>query len=177
WRRIVRLVIAPARTAACSITLPIAGTSGRISRERGAMIIARLMVTCIGLTGTGRMIEPPEILGHIRIVFGKKGKLAGKKNRRHCRRELREAIDPVRVITNHSSGKQGYALAQAALDAGAEVCLITTPTALTPPVGANVINVKSVQEMLDAVLAESADVLIMAAARRTSRPKTVAKEK
>jgi len=83
----------------------------------------------------------------------------------------------VRVITNHSSGRQGYALAQAALDAGAEVCLITTPTSLTPPVSARVINVKSVEELLNAVLNESADALIMAAAAADFRPKHVAQDK
>jgi phosphopantothenoylcysteine decarboxylase/phosphopantothenate--cysteine ligase len=129
-----------------------------------------------GLSGTGRMIEPMDILGHIRMALGKNGKLAGKKVIVTAG-GTQEAIDPVRVISNHSSGKQGYALAQAALDAGAEVCLITTPTALTPPVGASVINVKSVQEMLDALMNESADALIMAAAVADFRPKLVAKEK
>lgn len=129
-----------------------------------------------GMKGTGRMIEPMEVLGHIRVALGKNGKLAGKKVIVTAG-GTQEAIDPVRVITNHSSGKQGYALAQAALDEGAEVCLITTPTALTPPVGANVIHVKSVQEMLDALMNESADALIMAAAAADFRPKIVAKEK
>lgn len=129
-----------------------------------------------GLSGTGRMIEPMEVLGHIRMTLGKNGKLAGKKVIVTAG-GTQEAIDPVRVITNYSSGKQGYALAQAALDAGAEVCLITTPTALTPPVGANVIHVKSVQEMLDTLMNESADALIMAAAAADFRPKIVAKEK
>ncbi|MCA2002148.1 MAG: bifunctional 4'-phosphopantothenoylcysteine decarboxylase/phosphopantothenoylcysteine synthetase, partial [Chloroflexi bacterium] len=88
-----------------------------------------------------------------------------------------EALDPARVITNRSSGKQGYAVAQAALDAGAEVCLITAPTALTPPVGARVVKVKSAQEMLDAVLSEAGDALIMAAAAADFTPKTVARDK
>ncbi len=129
-----------------------------------------------GLSGKGRMIEPMDVLGHIRMALGKNGKLAGKKVIVTAG-GTQEAIDPVRVITNHSSGKQGYALAQAALDAGAEVTLITTPTALTPPVGARVINVTSVQNMLDALLNESADALIMAAAAADFRPKVVAKEK
>ena len=129
-----------------------------------------------GLLGKGRMIEPAEILGHIRIVLGKNGILAGKKVVVTAG-GTQEAIDPVRVITNHSSGKQGYALAQAALDSGADVCLITAPTALTPPVGARVVNVSSVQEMLDAVLAESADALIMAAAAADFRPVQAAKDK
>lgn len=129
-----------------------------------------------GLSGVGRMLEPMEVLGHIRIALGKNGKLAGKKVIVTAG-GTQEAIDPVRVITNHSSGRQGYALAQAALDAGADVTLITTPTALTPPVGAKVINVRSVQDMLDALLNESADALIMAAAGADFRPVTVAKDK
>ncbi len=129
-----------------------------------------------GLSGVGRMIEPAEVLGHIRAALGKNGKLAGKKVIVTAG-GTQEAIDPVRVITNHSSGKQGYALAQAAMDAGAEVCLITTPTALTPPVGTRVVRVKSVQEMLDALANESADALIMAAAAADFRPKTIAKDK
>jgi phosphopantothenoylcysteine decarboxylase/phosphopantothenate--cysteine ligase len=129
-----------------------------------------------GLSGKGRLLEPSEILGHTRIALGKNGGLAGKKVVVTAG-GTQEAIDPVRMITNHSSGKQGYALAQAALDAGAEVCLITTPTGLTAPVGAKIIKVKSAQEMLEAVMAESADALIMAAAAADFRPKNIAKDK
>jgi phosphopantothenoylcysteine decarboxylase/phosphopantothenate--cysteine ligase len=129
-----------------------------------------------GLTGKGRMVEPAEILGHIRIALGRNGKLSGKKVVVTAG-GTEEALDPVRVITNHSSGKQGYAIAQAALDCGAEVCLITAPTSLTPPVGARVVQIKSAQEMLDAVLHESADALIMAAAAADFRPKKTARDK
>jgi len=85
-----------------------------------------------GLSGPGRMLEPLEILGHIRAALGKSGKLAGKKIVVTAG-GTQEALDPVRVLTNHSSGKQGYALAQAALDLGADVCLISAPTALSAP--------------------------------------------
>lgn len=129
-----------------------------------------------GLSGKGRMLEPMEVLGHIRIALGKHGKLAGKKIIVTAG-GTQEALDPVRIITNHSTGRQGYALAQAALDSGAEVCLITTPTALIPPMGARVIRVKSVQEMLEALMNESADALIMAAAAADFRPKQVSREK
>jgi phosphopantothenoylcysteine decarboxylase/phosphopantothenate--cysteine ligase len=146
-------------------------------KERGAIIIGPAQGhLASGLIGTGRMLEPAEILGHIRIALGKKGKLAGRKVVVTAG-GTQEAIDPVRVITNHSSGKQGYALAQAALDSGADVCLISAPTALSAPVGARVINVNSALEMLNAVLAESADVLIMAAAAADFTPKTIAKDK
>jgi phosphopantothenoylcysteine decarboxylase/phosphopantothenate--cysteine ligase len=129
-----------------------------------------------GLTGKGRMVEPEEIFGHMRVVLGKNGSLAGKKIVVTAG-GTQEALDPVRVITNHSSGKQGYAAAQAALDAGADVCLITAPTVLTPPVGARVIKVNSAMQMLNAVLAESADALIMAAAAADFIPKATAKDK
>jgi phosphopantothenoylcysteine decarboxylase/phosphopantothenate--cysteine ligase len=146
-------------------------------KARGAIIVGPAEGhLASGLTGTGRMIEPAEILGHIRVVLGKNGKLGGKKIVVTAG-GTQEALDPVRVLTNHSSGKQGYALAQAALDSGADVCLITAPTALTPPVGARVVKVNSAEEMLNAVLAESADSLIMAAAAADFRPKTIAKDK
>lgn len=129
-----------------------------------------------GLSGVGRMIEPMEILGHIRLALSKNGKLAGKKVVVTAG-GTQESIDPVRVITNHSSGRQGYALAQAAIDSGADVTLITAPTALTPPVGAIVVPVKSAQDMLDALLIETGDALVMAAAAADFRPKETAKDK
>ena len=147
-------------------------------KERGAIIIGPAEGhLASGLIGKGRMTEPAEILGHIRIALGKRsGKLAGKKVVVTAG-GTQEALDPVRVITNHSSGKQGYAIAQAALDSGADVSLITAPTALIAPVGARIVKVNSAQEMLDAVLAESADALIMAAAAADFRPKHTAKDK
>lgn len=130
-----------------------------------------------GATGRGRMLETGELLGHIRLVLGHHGLLADKKivitaGGTH------EPLDPVRVITNRSSGKQGYALAQAAINAGADVCLISTVN-LPPPVGARVVQVRTAQEMLEAVLEESAtaDALIMAAAVADFRPKNVAENK
>ena len=146
-------------------------------KKRGAIIVGPAEGhLASGLTGPGRMVEPAEVLGHVRMALGKNGKLAGKRVVVTAG-GTQEALDPVRVITNHSSGKQGYALAQAALDSGADVCLITAPTALTPPVGARVVKVNSAREMLDAVLAESADALVMAAAVADFTPKTIAKDK
>jgi phosphopantothenoylcysteine decarboxylase/phosphopantothenate--cysteine ligase len=146
-------------------------------KERGVIIVGPSEGhLASGLTGTGRMTEPAEILGHIRIALGKNGKLAGKKVLVTAG-GTQEALDPVRVLTNHSSGKQGYALAQAALDSGADVCLISAPTALIPPVGARVIKVNNAEDMLAAVLAESADALIMAAAAADFRPKHIAGDK
>jgi phosphopantothenoylcysteine decarboxylase/phosphopantothenate--cysteine ligase len=131
-----------------------------------------------GLVGKGRLVEPAEILGHIRFVMGKIGVLAGRKIVISAG-GTQEPLDPVRVLTNKSSGKQGYALAQAALDVGATVSLISAPTALPSPVGARLIPVTTAQQMLEAVLAESggADALVMAAAVADFRPKLVAENK
>lgn len=131
-----------------------------------------------GLTGKGRLIEPAELIGHIRLVLGRRGPLAGRKVVISAG-GTQEPLDPVRVLTNKSSGKQGYALAQAAIDAGADVALISAPTGLTPPVGARLVPVQTAQEMLEAVLTESAgaDVLIMAAAVADFRPRRLARDK
>ena len=131
-----------------------------------------------GLTGRGRMVEPAELLGHIRLALGAGGKLAGKKVVVTAG-GTQEPLDPVRVLTNKSSGKQGYAVAQACLDAGATVVLISAPAGLTPPVGAKFIPVCTAQEMKEAVLTESigSDALVMAAAVADFRPRTVAENK
>ncbi len=131
-----------------------------------------------GLLGKGRLIEPSELIGHIRLVLGQKGSLAGKKVVISAG-GTQEPLDPVRVLTNKSSGKQGYALAQAAIDAGAQVILISAPTALTPPVGARVVPVQTAPEMLEAVIGEAsgADALIMAAAVADFRPRQAAADK
>jgi len=131
-----------------------------------------------GLVGKGRMLEPAEIMGHIRRVLGKGGKLAGKKIVVTAG-GTQEPIDPVRFITNRSSGKQGYALAQAALDMGAEVTLISTPTTLVPPVGAHLVLACTAEDVQEAVLTEipGADALIMAAAVADFRPTKIAKKK
>ena len=150
-----------------------------ILKKRGATFIGPAEGhLASGLSGVGRMLETAEVIGHIRILLGQNGPLAGKKVVVTAG-GTQEPLDPVRVITNRSSGKQGYALAQAALDMGAQVTLITTPTSLTPPVGAKVIRVELAKEMLSSVLAESAksDALIMAAAVADFRPKAMAKEK
>jgi phosphopantothenoylcysteine decarboxylase/phosphopantothenate--cysteine ligase len=131
-----------------------------------------------GLIGKGRMLEPHELLGHVRLTLGKSGRLA---NRRVVVTAggTQEPIDPVRVLTNRSSGKQGFALAQAALDRGAQVTLISAPVSLTPPVGVDMIDVITAEEMKNATIQATADadVLIMAAAVADFRPENRAEEK
>jgi len=147
--------------------------------KRGAFIIEPLEGhLASGLVGKGRLPETSELIGHIRLILGRNGPLAHKKIVITAG-GTQEPLDPVRMLTNRSSGKQGFALAQAALDLGAHVNLITTPASLVPPVGANVIKVETAKEMLDAVLKESEEssVLIMAAAVADFRPKNRAKNK
>jgi phosphopantothenoylcysteine decarboxylase / phosphopantothenate---cysteine ligase len=131
-----------------------------------------------GLVGLGRMVEPVEILGHARRALARGGPLAGLRVVISAG-GTQEPIDPVRVITNRSSGRQGYALAQAALDWGADVTLIHTPTGLPLPVDAEEVAVCTAAEMLEAVRshAQSADALIMAAAVADFRPAAVADQK
>lgn len=120
-----------------------------------------------GLTGRGRLADPEVILGTLRQVLARGGDLAGRRIVVSAG-GTQEPIDPVRIITNRSSGKMGYAIAEAARDRGARVTLIATPTAgaLTPPFGTELVRVETVIEMHEAVKAamRTGDVLIMAAA-------------
>ncbi len=131
-----------------------------------------------GLLGRGRMVEPDKLVGHIRLALGRAGPLLDRQILVTAG-GTQEPLDPVRALTNHSSGKQGYALAQAALDRGARVKLISAPTALTAPVGAEVVEVTTAAQMCDAVLAAAgeADVLLMAAAVADFRPAGKADQK
>jgi phosphopantothenoylcysteine decarboxylase/phosphopantothenate--cysteine ligase len=131
-----------------------------------------------GLEGEGRLVEPEEILGHIRLVLGRRGALAG----RHVvvsAGPTREFLDPVRFLGNPSSGRQGFALAQAALDRGAAVTLIAGPVQLPIPIGAQRVDVLAAEGMKQAVLRASAnsDALLMAAAVTDYRPREAATEK
>jgi phosphopantothenoylcysteine decarboxylase/phosphopantothenate--cysteine ligase len=131
-----------------------------------------------GLEGEGRLLEPDDLFGHIRLLLGRTGDL-GERRIVVTAGPTREMIDPVRFLSNPSSGKQGYALAQAALDRGAYVTLISGPAELPTPVGADRVNVASAAEMLTATQAAcaSADALLMAAAVADYRPDAVAAQK
>jgi phosphopantothenoylcysteine decarboxylase/phosphopantothenate--cysteine ligase len=117
-----------------------------------------------GETGDGRMAEPLEIVAAIETFFGAHGPLAG----RHAlvtSGPTQEPIDPVRYISNRSSGKQGHAIAESLHALGARVTLVSGPVALPDPAGVNVIHVETAQNMLDACMgALPADVAICAAA-------------
>ena len=148
-------------------------------RERGAFIIGPAAGRLAsGLSGMGRLVDPAQIVDSLYGIMGRNGDLAGK----HIvvsAGGTQEPIDPVRVITNHSSGKMGYALAQAARDRGAKVTLVTAPTALPSPAGVEMRRVVTVADMREAVLSAcvGADALIMAAAVSDYRPAQIADQK
>ncbi|HQR46498.1 MAG TPA: bifunctional phosphopantothenoylcysteine decarboxylase/phosphopantothenate--cysteine ligase CoaBC [Thermoanaerobaculia bacterium] len=131
-----------------------------------------------GLSGTGRFAEPEEIVGRVRTVLGKNGPLAGRAVVVSAGPTF-EPIDPVRFVGNRSSGRQGFAMARAALDLGARVVLVAGPTPLATPAGAERIDVATAAEMRDAVLTASAraDALVMAAAVADFRPEEPARAK
>jgi len=125
-----------------------------------------------GRTGKGRLVETDVLIGALKYELGRRrGDLAG-------RRVVvtaggtREPLDPVRFISNYSSGKMGYALAEAARDRGAEVTLVSTVSVLPLPYGVRLVAVETVAEMRDAVLAacQPGDALVMAAAVSDYRP-------
>ena len=129
-----------------------------------------------GETGLGRMLEPAEILAALPAVLGA-GPLTGKRVLITAGPTF-EAIDPVRGLTNRSSGKMGYAVAQAAREAGAEVCLVSGPTCLAAPAGVRRIDVQSAAEMRAAVLRElPSDVFIAVAAVADYRMDAAAAQK
>ena len=130
-----------------------------------------------GETGPGRMLEPDEIAEFLQLQFQELS-LAGKIVVLTAGPTW-EAIDPVRGLTNHSSGKMGYALASALHDAGANIKLISGPTALKPPHGVDCINVTSAQEMCNAVMENIAtcDIFVAVAAVADYRPVSSAKQK
>ena len=131
-----------------------------------------------GMSGVGRLVEPVELMGHISAVLAQRGDLAGRTIVVSAG-GTQEPIDPVRVITNRSSGKMGYALAEAARDRGADVVLIAAPTGLPDPAAVRIVRVETALEMRDAVM-ESLDgacALIMAAAVADYRPAAASPEK
>lgn len=158
---------------------PATQANVRTLKDRGVILVGPTEGRMAsGLSGMGRMVEPPALLGEVRHLLGANGPL-------HGRRVIvstgptREPVDPVRFISNRSSGKQGIAVAQAALDAGARVILVAGPTCEEIPYGAETIHVQTTQEMGDAILSciDEADVLLMVAAVADFRPNSIADRK
>jgi phosphopantothenoylcysteine decarboxylase / phosphopantothenate---cysteine ligase len=124
-----------------------------------------------GAEGEGRLASPESIVDTARWLLGRGGPLAGTKVVVSAG-GTREPLDPVRYIGNRSSGAMGYAIARAAVDAGADVTLVSGPVALAAPVGVELVSVETASQMRDAIAAASdtADLLIMAAAVADFRP-------
>jgi phosphopantothenoylcysteine decarboxylase / phosphopantothenate---cysteine ligase len=147
-------------------------------KQRGiALLEPDVGLQACGETGAGRLMDVADIVTAVASLF-RSTSLAG----RHVvvtAGPTQEAIDPVRFISNHSSGKQGYALALAAIEAGARVTLISGPTNVAAPDRATVVNVRSADEMLEAVMSSvsDADIFIGVAAVADFRPASVETQK
>jgi phosphopantothenoylcysteine decarboxylase/phosphopantothenate--cysteine ligase len=148
-------------------------------RSRGVTIIgpAEGEQAC-GETGLGRMVEPADILAALTVREASPGPLAGRKVVVTAG-PTRERIDPVRFITNRSSGKMGYAVAEALREAGADVVIVSGPVSVATPAGVRRVDVETAEQMMDAVRAElpGTDIFIAAAAVSDYRPVQAAAEK
>ena len=155
---------------------PVVQENLQILRDRGVFVIdpGEGMLAC-GYQGQGRMAEPEEIIARIEKILD--ASLPDWKGKRVVvtAGPTREPLDPVRYFTNRSSGKMGYAIAEAAARTGAEVVLISGPTSLTTPPGVRRVDVVRAEEMLQEVLKAlpRADIIIKAAAVADYRPATV----
>ncbi|MGB9672566.1 MAG: bifunctional phosphopantothenoylcysteine decarboxylase/phosphopantothenate--cysteine ligase CoaBC [Anaerolineales bacterium] len=172
------LVLAPAMDGGM-YAHPATQNNIKTLQERGVHFIGPIEGRMAsGMIGLGRMAEPSEIMGELRYFLSRDGDLKGKKVVVTAGGTA-EAIDAVRAITNRSSGKQGFAIAQAALDHGGDVLLIAANTQLPTPTGAMRINVTSAKEMHAAVMdaIQDAAALIMAAAVADFQPEITHSEK
>lgn len=157
-------------------------TQGHIAslKAKGARIIAPASgVLACGAVGAGRLPEPVDVVAEVENIFAVKQSLAGKKVLVTAGGTI-EPLDPIRFIANHSSGRQGYAIAAEAVARGAEVILVSGHADVEPPIGlAKFVKVDTTRQMREAVLAdfEDADIVIKAAAVADYRPKTVAANK
>ncbi len=150
----------------------------KITANAGKIIPVESGELASGLIGEGRMAEPEKIVQWLNSFFLTGQQLAGKKALVTAGPTY-EAIDPVRFIGNHSSGKMGIAIAQELADRGAEVTLVLGPSALMPPNKVKTVNVRSASEMLDACIIEfeGADITVMSAAVADYTPVSIAGEK
>ncbi|MBM2826599.1 MAG: phosphopantothenoylcysteine decarboxylase/synthetase [Dehalococcoidia bacterium] len=165
------IILAPAMDANM-FDNPATQENAATLKERGVLLVGpgygRL---ASGLMGQGRLADPYEIIGTLAMMLGRSGDLAGRRVVVSAG-PTEEPIDPVRHISNPSTGKMGYAVAEAARDRGASVTLVTGPTVLANLVGVKTVKVRTAVQMRDAVFAaaKDADVLIMTAAVADYRP-------
>ena len=148
-------------------------------RQRGVQFVGPASgELASGLTGPGRLAEPAEIVGAVEALLARARDLAGRRLLVTAGPTY-EPLDPVRFVGNRSSGRMGFALAEAAAARGARVVLVTGPTHLAPPAGVECVRVETTQEMYEAVLARAAgaDAVIKAAAPADYRATQVAPSK
>jgi phosphopantothenoylcysteine decarboxylase/phosphopantothenate--cysteine ligase len=160
---------------------PATQANRQVLEERGIHILGPgIGSQACGETGAGRMLEPDAIAATVFSITGAKGKglLEGRKVVVTAG-PTREAIDPVRYITNRSSGKMGYAIASAAAAQGADVVLISGPVSISAPPGVDIVNVESAEDMYTAAhdAITDADIFIAAAAVADYRPANLADQK
>lgn len=171
-------IIAPAMNTAM-FENPILQDNLKILESYGYQVISPAVgyLAC-GDTGAGKMPEPSVLLEYILQEIACEKDMAGMKVLVTAG-PTREAIDPVRYITNHSSGKMGYAVAKAASRRGAEVTLVTGPTSVKPPEFVHTVQITTAEEMFRAVrdYADEQDIIIKAAAVADYRPRYVSDEK
>ena len=172
------ILLAPAMDAGM-FAHPATQANLRLLQERGAIVVGpEEGHLASGLVARGRMTEPADLLGHIRYHLSRPGPLQGRQVVVTAG-GTQEPLDPVRILTNRSSGKQGIALAQAALDAGANVTLVAAPVTVPLPIGVHHLPVRTAAGMAQAVLdaCRDADTLLMAAAVADFRPDQAARQK
>jgi phosphopantothenoylcysteine decarboxylase/phosphopantothenate--cysteine ligase len=172
------VLVAPAMDSQMWEAVPTQANVEMLQRRGVAFVGPEEGRLASGHRGAGRLSDPATIVGAAKFELAKQGDLAG----RHLvvsAGGTREPIDPVRVITNRSSGKMGYALAEAARDRGATVTLVSTEPGLPLPYGVDLVTVETVAQMRKAVLEATAraDALIMAAAVSDYRPAQEADQK
>jgi phosphopantothenoylcysteine decarboxylase/phosphopantothenate--cysteine ligase len=172
-----KVAVAPAMNQAMWIHAANLANIESLQQRGVALIGPDEGIQACGDVGPGRMEQPDTIVSRAGSLF-QNGQLAGKKVVITAG-PTREALDPVRYISNHSSGKMGFSMAAAAIDAGAEVTIVCGPVSLPMPERCDVISVVSAADMLEASLASAADadIFIAAAAVADYRASTVAKQK
>ena len=174
--RSVPLLVAPAMNQAMWSAAPTQRNLAQLQADGVRVLGPAVGEQACGETGLGRMLEPAELVAELRATAAPRV-LAGRRVLVTAGPTF-EPIDPVRGLTNRSSGKMGYAVAAAARDVGAEVCLVSGPTCLAAPSGVRRVDVETAAEMRSAVLAElPADVFIAVAAVADYRVETVAAHK
>ncbi len=174
--RTCRMAVAPAMNHEMWAALPTRRNLEQLAEDGVAILGPAIGEQACGEAGPGRMLEPGEIIAALPGLL-RSGDLAGRRVLVTAGPTF-EAIDPVRGLTNRSSGKMGYAIAQAAAEAGAEVCLVSGPTCLASPAGVRRIDVQSAEEMHKAVLSElPCAVFIAVAAVADYRVDAVAPQK